>query len=88
MLPIEPKREYVGGLCHQRKAVMRMPGLAGLVLLCIGVPVAGQSPAKPADSPTLKLSGYLQAREVYQTKVGITSSSRCRSRRRVSTRMR
>jgi phosphate-selective porin len=38
------------------------------------VPVAGQSPGKPADSPTVKLSGYLQAREVYQSKVGITSS--------------
>jgi phosphate-selective porin len=53
---------------------MRMPGLVGLVLLCTSLPVAGQSPGKPADSPTVKLSGYLQAREVYQSKGGITSS--------------
>ena len=53
---------------------MRTPGWAGLALLCISVPVAGQSPGKPGDSPTVKLSGYLQAREVYQSKVGITSS--------------
>ncbi len=51
-----------------------MPRLAGLVLLYISGPLAGQSAGKPADSSTIKLSGYLQAREVYQSKIGITSS--------------
>jgi len=58
---------------------MQSPALAGLVLaLLVQAPLAGQyppttSPQPPAASP-VKLSGYIQAREVYQSKVGLTSS--------------
>jgi len=58
---------------------MQSPALAGLVLaLLVQAPLAGQyppttPPQAPAASP-VKLSGYIQAREVYQSKVGLTSS--------------
>jgi len=58
---------------------MRSPALAGLVLaVLVPAPLAGQyPPATPspvlAASP-IKLSGYIQAREVYQNEVGLTSS--------------
>jgi hypothetical protein len=56
-----------------------IPGsLARIVFLMLfALPLLGQSPAsKPATtSPSpLKLSGYLQAREVYQSGSGLTGS--------------
>lgn len=58
---------------------MRSPALAGLVLaLLIRAPLAGQyPPTTPAPAPApspVKLSGYIQARGVYQSEVGLTSS--------------
>jgi phosphate-selective porin len=41
-----------------------------LVMLASAVPVAGQQ----SSSPTIKLSGYLQARETWQEHVGLTAS--------------
>ncbi|HEV8177091.1 MAG TPA: porin [Gemmatimonadales bacterium] len=58
---------------------MQSPGLAGLVLIVlVHAPLAGQYPPStppqaPAPSP-VKLSGYIQAREVYQSRVGLTGS--------------
>ncbi len=58
---------------------MGSPALAGLVLaLLLRAPLAGQYPPTtpsqpPAPSP-VKLSGYIQAREVYQSDVGLTAS--------------
>jgi hypothetical protein len=58
---------------------MQSPALAGLVLaLLVQAPLAGQYPPTtpsqaPAPSP-VKLSGYIQAREVYQSEIGLTSS--------------
>ncbi len=58
---------------------MQSTALVGLVLaVLVQAPLAGQYPPTtpsqaPAPSP-LKLSGYIQAREVYQSKVGLTSS--------------
>ena len=57
---------------------MQPPALAGLVLaFLVQAPLAGQYPPTapsqaPAPSP-VKLSGYIQAREVYQSKIGLTS---------------
>jgi hypothetical protein len=58
---------------------MQSPVVAGLVLaVLVQVPLAGQYPPttpSPAQAPSpVKLSGYLQGREVYQNKVGLTSS--------------
>jgi hypothetical protein len=52
--------------------------LAGLVLaVLVQTPLSGQytatTPSQAAPSP-VKLSGYIQAREVYQNKIGLTSS--------------
>jgi phosphate-selective porin len=49
-----------------------------VLALLVQAPLAGQYPPTapsqaPAPSP-VKLSGYLQAREVYQSKIGLTSS--------------
>lgn len=58
---------------------MQSPALAGLVLaVLVQAPLAGQYPPTtpsqaPAPSP-VKLSGYIQAREVYQNEIGLTSS--------------
>jgi phosphate-selective porin len=41
------------------------------LLCCIAVPAAAQAPAGPSP---VKLSGYIQAREVYQNQIGLTSS--------------
>jgi phosphate-selective porin O/P len=50
--------------------------IAGLLLPCTAVPLVAQVPAGPAaaDPSPIKLSGYLQAREVYQSRIGVTSS--------------
>lgn len=63
---------------------MAPSGLAGLLLACLAAPLVAQSPtlqsstdpdSTPPDPPPLvHWSGYLQAREVYQDKVGLTSS--------------
>jgi phosphate-selective porin O/P len=45
-----------------------------LLLCCIAVPAAAQAPAAPSGPSPVKLSGYIQAREVYQSKIGLTSS--------------
>jgi Phosphate-selective porin O and P len=48
---------------------------AGLVLSCIAAPLIAQAPTgSAAAGPPVKLSGYIQAREVYQSKIGVTSS--------------
>ncbi|HEV8454839.1 MAG TPA: porin, partial [Gemmatimonadales bacterium] len=48
---------------------------AGLVLCCFVAPLVAQTPTKPAAAgPWVKLSGYIQAREIYQSKIGVTSS--------------
>jgi hypothetical protein len=58
---------------------MRSTAFAGLVLAVLAqAPLFGQyppttPPPAPAPSP-VKLSGYIQGREVYQNKVGLTSS--------------
>ena len=58
---------------------MQRPALAGIVLAVLAqAPLFGQyppttPPQAPAASP-VKLSGYIQAREVYQSEVGLTSS--------------
>jgi phosphate-selective porin O/P len=49
---------------------MRRGGLGGLVLSCMAVPLAGQAPT----SAPVRLSGYIQAREVYQDAIGLTGS--------------
>lgn len=54
---------------------MRLRMFAGLLLSCIAVPLVAQAPtgsAAAGPSP-VKLSGYLQAREVYQSQTGLTS---------------
>jgi len=58
---------------------MRSAALAGLVLAVLAqAPLLGQyPPATPAQAPApspVKLSGYVQAREVYQNEVGLTGS--------------
>ena len=58
---------------------MQSRALAGLVLaVFVQAPLAGQyPPAIPSPAPTpcpVKLSGYIQAREVYQSEIGLTSS--------------
>ena len=54
---------------------MWSPAFARLLLCCIAVPAAAQTPAAPSSGPSpVKLSGYIQAREVYQSKIGLTSS--------------
>jgi phosphate-selective porin len=54
---------------------MWSPPLARLLLCCIVVPAAAQTPAGPSSSSSpVKLSGYIQAREVYQNEIGLTSS--------------
>ncbi len=54
---------------------MWSPPLVPLLLCCILAPVAAQAQAAPAAGASpVKLSGYLQAREVYQNKIGLTSS--------------
>src|SRR5919112_4563731 len=58
--------------------MMTSKSLARIVLpVFIAFPLLGQTPdSKSAtpSAPALKLSGYLQAREVYQSKVGLTGS--------------
>jgi Phosphate-selective porin O and P len=53
-----------------------MPSRAqwGIVLSCLAVPLAAQAVPGTGNAPPVKLSGYIQAREVYQRKVGLTSS--------------
>jgi phosphate-selective porin len=54
---------------------MWSPPFVWLLLCCIAVPAAAQAPAAPSGGPSpVKLSGYIQAREVYQNKIGLTSS--------------
>ena len=54
---------------------MRPRMFAGLVLSCIAAPLIAQTPTgSAAAGPPVKLSGYIQAREVYQSKIGVTSS--------------
>lgn len=58
---------------------MQAPALAGLVLAgLVQAPLLGQyPPTTPAQAPApspVKLTGYIQAREVYQNKIGLTSS--------------
>jgi hypothetical protein len=54
---------------------MRLRMFAGLALSCIAAPLVAQAPTGPAAAaPSVKLSGYIQAREVYQSKIGVTSS--------------
>ncbi len=57
---------------------MRCAAIAGLSLtVLVQVPLSGQytptTPSQAAPSP-VKLSGYIQAREVYQNRIGLTSS--------------
>ena len=58
---------------------MGRPAIAGLVLtLLVQAPLAGQYPPttpSQAQAPSpVKLSGYIQAREVYQSNIGLTAS--------------
>ena len=55
---------------------MRWRMVAGLVLSSVASPLAAQAPtgSAAAGPPPIKLSGYIQAREVYQNKIGLTSS--------------
>lgn len=49
--------------------------LLGLLLCCITASGSAQAQAAPSSSPPrVKLSGYIQAREVYQNNIGLTSS--------------
>lgn len=57
---------------------MQSPALAGLALAgLVQAPLSGQytaaTPSQAGSSP-VKLSGYIQAREVYQSNIGLTSS--------------
>lgn len=53
---------------------MRLPLLAGL-LSFLTIPLTAQnSPAQSTSSASVKLSGYIQAREIYQRRVGLTGS--------------
>jgi phosphate-selective porin len=49
---------------------MRWSQLYGIALACMAAPLQAQNPA----STPLKLSGYLQAREVYQSNIGLSGS--------------
>ncbi len=56
-----------------------MSALAGLMFsFLVQAPLAGQyppvSPSPPPDPSPVKLSGYIQAREVYQSDVGLTGT--------------
>jgi phosphate-selective porin len=54
---------------------MWSPPFAPLLLYCLIAPVAARAQGTPGASPSLvKLSGYIQAREVYQSRIGLTSS--------------
>ena len=57
---------------------MRLPALGLMLSLLVQAPLAGQyppvSPSPPPDPSPVKLSGYIQAREVYQSNVGLTGS--------------
>lgn len=57
---------------------MRSTVLAGLLTILVRAPLAGQYPlATPSQAPApspVKLSGYIQAREVYQSSIGLTGS--------------
>jgi phosphate-selective porin len=51
------------------------PALSSLALAFLAASSAAQStPAKTQTKPLVKLSGYIQVREVYQSKIGLTSS--------------
>lgn len=60
---------------------MASRGLVGILLVCLAGALVAQSPATqsstdpeaPGPAP-VKLSGYLQAREVYQSRIGLSSS--------------
>jgi phosphate-selective porin len=45
--------------------------LPGLALVALGSPLSGQT---PAAAPAVRLSGYLQARETYQSQIGLTGT--------------
>jgi phosphate-selective porin len=54
---------------------MWSPPFVRLLLCCIAVPAAAQAPSAPSGGPSpVRLSGYIQAREVYQSEIGLTSS--------------
>lgn len=54
---------------------MWSPPFVRLLLCYIAVPASAQTPGAPSGGPSpVKLSGYIQAREVYQNKIGLTSS--------------
>ena len=65
-------------MSSERKAAMRCAVIAGLALtVLVQAPLSGQyaagTPSQAGSSP-VKLSGYIQAREVYQSNIGLTSS--------------
>src|SRR4051812_28416557 len=58
---------------------MRLVSTAAILVALLPAPsVSGQYPpatrSQPSAASPLKLSGYLQAREVYQNKIGLTGS--------------
>ena len=53
---------------------MRSPPFVRLLLCCLTAPVSVQAQAASSGTSPVKLSGYIQAREVYQSKIGLTSS--------------
>jgi phosphate-selective porin len=58
-----------------RKAAMWSPPFAPLLLYYLIAAVAAQAQGAPGANPSpVKLSGYIQAREVYQSRIGLTSS--------------
>jgi hypothetical protein len=72
-------RQKLWLIWDDQRAAVSSRVFAGFVLaLLVQAPLAGQyppatPPQAPAPSP-VKLSGYIQAREVYQSKAGLTSS--------------
>jgi phosphate-selective porin len=50
------------------------PVLPLLLAALVTVPATAQTPAPEPTTPTIKLSGYLQARETWQEQTGLTSS--------------
>jgi hypothetical protein len=53
---------------------MQLAPLAGL-LLSFSIPLAGQNPSgQSPSSAAVRLSGYIQAREVYQRRIGLSAS--------------
>jgi hypothetical protein len=76
-LPIATAADRLG--FPPTEGAVQPTGLAGLLLtLLVHAPIAGQYPPTAPSQATapspVKLSGYIQAREVYQSKVGLTSS--------------